>query len=421
MRRLALTAGQDKAARAEAGALLRRSIEQLGLRAEGAAEQLHLRRSALRAQRLRVEGLPEGSAEAGEERRASEAMQEEIDTLETALERLLNLQRLLQRSLDDLDDSAAPEPMRQRLKAALQGALTAVWQYELFSVSDTQQVGGRGVTVEYGVTVGKSIGVVALFALGWLLASRLSRSAINLLVRRLQLSPQLGKVLNRWVVSVLLLGVLIVVLKLARIPLTAFAFLGGALAIGVGFGTQNIIKNLISGAIILFERKVRVGDIVAIDGVSGTVTSVDLRATTVRGFDGIEAIVPNSHLLENRVSNWSYGSPNVRRTIVVGLRYGSDMRRASELVRACAQAHPAVLDMPAPEALFDDFGADAQTLRLHYWIRLGGAQGGAVVDSDLRHAIGEALAENGLVIAYPQRDVHLDLAGPIDVRLRGAP
>lgn len=420
LRRVALAAGPDEASRAEAGAVLRRSVDQLGLRAQAASERLDLRRAALRAQRLRVEQLPEG-AEATAERRALDAMQQEVDTREIVLERLQHLQRLLERSLRDLDGVATAGSLGQRLGSALRRASTAVWQYELFSATDVQHVDGRTVTVDYGVTVGKSIGVLGLFVLGWLVAARVSRAAIGLLVRRLQLSPQSGRVLNRWVMSLLLLGVLIVALKLARIPLTAFAFLGGALAIGVGFGTQNIIKNLISGAIILFERKVRVGDIVTIDGVSGTVTSVDLRATTVRGFDGIEAIVPNSNLLENRVSNWSYGSPTVRRAILVGLRYGSDMRRASELVRACALAHPAVLDTPVPEVLFDDFGADAQVLRLHYWLRLGGAQAGPVVDSDLRHAIGEALAAADLVIAYPQRDVHLGLTGPIDVRMLAAP
>ncbi len=420
LRRLALASGGDPAARAEATTVIRRSIDQLALRAQGAAEQLDLGRAALRAQRLRVQGLADGT-EASAERQALDALQQEVDTRELVLERLQHLQRQLQRSFEDLDGPALATPLGDRAWAAVRAAVKAVWQYELFSASDVQQVDGRSVTVDYGVTVGKSIGVVGLFALGWLVASRISRAAIGLLVRRLQLSPQLGRVLNRWFMSLLLLGVLIVVLKLARIPLTAFAFLGGALAIGVGFGTQNIIKNLISGVIILFERKVRVGDIVTIDGVSGTVTSVDLRATTVRGFDGIEAIVPNSSLLENRVSNWSYGSATVRRAIAVGLRHGSDMRAASALVQACARAHPAVLDSPAPEVLFDDFGPDAQVLRLQYWVQLGGAQAGPAVDSDLRHAIAEALAGAGLVIAHPQRDVHLGLTGPIDVHLKATP
>jgi potassium efflux system protein len=110
----------------------------------------------------------------------------------------------------------------------------------------------------------------------------------------------------------------------------------------------------------------------------------------------------------------------VRRAIDVGLRYGDDARAAAALVLACAQADPGVLPDPAPEVLFADFGADAQVLRLQYWIRLGGPRVGPQVDSDLRHAITAAFAERGFVIAFPQRDVHVDVAGPLAVRLQGA-
>jgi len=420
-RRLALAAAGDDAAADEARAVLGRSIEQLGLRAQATGERLALARTTLRADRLRADRPSDADgADLAAERRALEAMQLHVDALETVQERLSRLQQLLQRSLDDLAAHRREAPLSERAWTALRRAAAAVWQYELFSVSESTQVDGRAVTLDYGVTVGKSIGVAGLFVLGWLLARRLTHALVGLLVRHLQLSPQLGKVLTRWLLSLLVVAVLIVVLKLARIPLTAFAFLGGALAIGVGFGTQNIIKNLISGVIILFERKIRIGDIVSIDGVAGTVSSVDLRATTVRGFDGIDAIVPNSQLLENRVSNWSYGSPVVRRSVVVGLRYGSDARQAAAVVRACADADPDVLRTPAPEVLFDDFGPDAQVLRLLYWLRLSGPRPGPTVDSDLRHAISEAFAAHGLVIAYPQRDVHLDVVGPLAVRLQEA-
>jgi small-conductance mechanosensitive channel len=98
-------------------------------------------------------------------------------------------------------------------------------------------------------------------------------------------------------------ALIILLLNLARIPLSVFAFLGGTLAIGVGFGAQNIIKNFISGLIVLFERKVRVGDIVELGGVTGHVTAVDLRATTVRSFNGVEALIPNANFVENQVVN----------------------------------------------------------------------------------------------------------------------
>lgn len=422
-RRLALLAGDD-AARDEAASVLTRSVEHVRERSLAWGAQLAQSRQSLRLQRLRVEGLPEGAAEAADERRALQALQGLVDAQEAAQEALGGLERLFARSLDDLAaraPRAALQPVHERLWSALSRAAQAVWRYELFSVSDTTRIDGREVTVDYGVTVGKSVGVLVLFVIGWAAAAWFSRAGIGLLVRRAGLSEALGRVLHRWVLAILLLGVLVVVLKLARIPLTVFAFLGGALAIGVGFGTQNVIKNLISGVIILFERKVRVGDVVTLDGISGTVVSVDLRATTVRGFDGIDAVVPNSLLLENRVENWSLGQPMVRRAVVVGLAYGQDARRAARCLLDCARAHDAVLAQPAPEVLFADFGAEAQVLRLQFWVRLGVGPSGPTIDSDLRHAISEAFAALGLVIPLPQREIQLRMApaGPDACREAG--
>ena len=151
-----------------------------------------------------------------------------------------------------------------------------------------------------------------------------------------------------------------VVLKMARIPITAFAFLGGALAIGIGFGTQNIIKNLISGIIILFERKIRVGDVVNIGGMSGTVQTVDLRATTVRGFDGIDAIVPNS-VAAGKPDQQLERQQSGRAALGRGGRVptAATCGVAAQLITDCALAHESVLEPPVPEVLFEDFAATA--------------------------------------------------------------
>lgn len=404
---------------AEAVAVLRRSIEQLETWLRNSSERLTQARAALRLQRLRVDAIPKGAIELPAEQRALQAMQSVVELHERSQEAIGQVERLMRRTWDDLKvaESASTEHWPIIATQKLADAASKVWDYELFSVSDTNRIDGRSVTVEYGVTVGKSVGALLLFFVGWALAWGFSHLVMGWIVRRLGLSAALGRVMQRWVMTLLMLGVLLVVLKLARIPLTVFAFLGGALAIGIGFGTQNIIKNLISGVIILFERKIRVGDIVTIDAVSGTVTAVDLRATTVQGFDGINAIVPNSLLLENRVSNWSIGSPTVRRTLLVGLSYGQDTRRASQVLMNCLNDHNDVLTEPAPEVLFDNFGDDAQVLRLQYWVRLGGGRPGPTIDSDLRHAIAENFVAEKLVIAFPQRDVHLDLQAPLEVRL----
>jgi len=227
------------------------------------------------------------------------------------------------------------------------------------------------------------------------------------------------RTVRRWLLAITAGVLAVLTLNVARIPLHVFAFMGGALAIGVGFGMQTIIKNLISGMIVLAERRIQIGDIVDVDGINGTVTTVDLRSTTVRSFDGLETMVPNSTLLENKVTNWTMSDRHVRRVVRVGVAYGTRMREAADLLEACARRHGNVLGDPAPYVLFEDFGDNAQMLALHFWVELGPRVSAALVASDLRFMIEKQFAENGIVIAYPQRDVHLDTAQPLRIEVVG--
>ena len=394
--------------------------EELQSHRQRLTEEERLLRPDLRAQQSLVDSLAAGDSMRSGEEQVLDALKTQLDVQDRLRDTIDRTQVLLQRLRAELGDRERPADVGEgfeRASAWFARWIAAVWQYELFSATETTQIDGRSVTVDHGVTVGKSVGMLVVLVIGYWASGWLARLLVAGIGRSVPLSPQLGRVLTRWLNWILLLAVVLLVLRLARIPLTAFAFLGGALAIGFGFGAQNVIKNLISGVIILFERKIRVGDIVTVGGMSGTVVTVDLRATTVRGFDGIDAIVPNSTLLENQLNNWSGGSPDVRRTIAVGVAYGSDMRRAAEIILSCAHGHPDVLVQPAADVLLEDFGADSLLLRLLYWTRLDGPRGGPVVDSDLRFAIHDALAEAGIVIAFPQRDVHLDVVAPLRVEM----
>ena len=330
-----------------------------------------------------------------------------------------NFERQIGRWERDLGGGGASS-LGERLTAGWRAAtrwLSVLWHYELFSVEDSVEVDGSRVPVSYGVTVDKSVGALLLFVLGYWALARLSRVAQRVLVTRFGIEAQLAQVIRRWLVILFTLGLVVFVLNLARIPLTVFAFLGGALAIGVGFGTQTIIKNLISGIIILFERKIRVGDIVNIGETTGNVVAVDLRATTISGFDGVEALVPNSTFLENTVTNWTYSSPSIRRELRIGVAYGSDTRLAASLLAQCAREHAHVLRDPIPEVFFEDYGDSALQFVLVYWVQLGLQVGPRRVDSDLRHAIGDRFAEAGIGVPFPQRDIRLEVNGPLPVQV----
>ncbi len=414
-RRAALSSGPDAAARRAAATALDRSIAQAQAHRRAVASRIEVLESEARVRRARVDALREDAPQRAAEARAAAAVQRHLDVQARLRDTLERYATLLSRSRDDLGvDDAAPRSGRERIAAIgtrLVDAARAVWRYELFSATETVLVDGRTVTVDHGVTVGKSIGVLGLFVAGGWLAARVSRRAIGAAVASGRVGEQLGRVLHRWTMTVLLLAVMVVALKLARVPLTAFAFVGGALAIGVGFGTQNLIKNLISGVIILFERKIRVGDVVTLGGISGTVVAVDLRATTVRGFDGIDSILPNSHLLENQVSDWSHGAGRIRGTVLVPVAHGADAAAAAACVLECARAHEAVLGEPPPQVLFDDVAPAGPVFRLWYWFRLDGPRAGPLIASDLRFAIDRALRERGIAPARALHHVRIDAPG----------
>jgi len=339
-----------------------------------------------------------------------------LQRVELAGERL---SRVLARWLGDFEFFGKAGAARDwKLAAANVGAmLKKVWNFELFAVEDSTVVEGKAVTTAYGVTVGKSIGVLLLYVFAYWVCSLLSRRLARLMVTRFGVDGQLASVTRRWIMIAVSVVLIVLILNLARIPLTVFAFLGGALAIGVGFGTQTIIKNVISGIIILFERKVRVGDIIAIGGTTGYVTAVDLRASTVRSFDGVEALVPNSTFLENQVVNWTYSNSRVRREIRVGIAYGSPVRKAAEVIADCAEEHGQVLKEPAPEIFLDDFSDNAILLALVFWVEMSPNMSGRRVDSDLRFMMEKRLAAAGIPIPFPQRDVNLNVAEAVPVRV----
>jgi potassium efflux system protein len=270
------------------------------------------------------------------------------------------------------------------------------------------------------VTVGKSVGAFLIFLLGYWAIAASARGIEKRLVAR-GFDAARSRTAKRWVLALSAVVLLLLTLNLARIPFTVFAFLGGALAIGFGFGTQTLIKNLVSGMVVLMERQVRVGDIVEVENVSGTITEVNLRSSTVLGFDGVEAIVPNSVFVENKVTNWTHSDRKVRRIIKVGVAYGSPVREVAELLQDCAKRHGQVLSDPQPFVIFEDFGDNALVFALYIWVELGSGVNSMQVMSDVRFTIEKTFSEAGIVVAYPQRDIHVDATKPLRVALVAEP
>lgn len=420
--RLSALEGTDATARQEAQRHLAKAVEYLSLWASRATTEVEQVRAALRVQDQRVQAASDPQIERYE-RRAQEALL----GLDLALERqrdeiaqrLVQLGYWQQEATDALRTRSLPE-IGADLWLRLKETARSVWDYELLAIEDKVEVAGKTVTTSRGVTVGKSIGAVLLLLLGYRLLTFLTRRSEGLLMRRFQLGQEQAGTLRRWTNAFGLLALLLLTLNLAQIPLTVFAFAGGALAIGIGFGTQTLIKNLISGMIVLVERNIRVGDIIEVEGVTGTVTAVDVRSSTLRGFDGVESMIPNAMLLEQKVTNWTLTSAKLRRVVKVGVAYGSPLRDAARILARCVERHDAVLKDPAPQVLFEDFGDDACMLGAYFWIDLTPSVSAPLVMSEIRFQVEEEFAKAGIGIAFPQRDVHFDAARPLKVEVVSA-
>ena len=191
-----------------------------------------------------------------------------------------------------------------------------------------------------------------------------------------------------------------------------------ALSVGLGFGLQEIFANFVSGLIILFERPVRLGDTVTVAGTTGVVTKIRIRATTITDLNQLELIVPNKEFITSSLVNWSLSSPVTRMIVPVGIAYGADTRLAQKLLMEIASKNKSVLHSPAPSALFLGFGDNSLNFELRVFIT--DVLRRFPIKSELHLAIDDAFRDAGISIAFPQRDVHLDQIGPLEVRIADA-
>ncbi|MCX9155694.1 mechanosensitive ion channel [Niveibacterium sp. 24ML] len=350
------------------------------------------------------------------------SIRERIDIHIRALAELAQLRQLVERWVAEFDSQAADRSARAKwddVRHGIESRIDAMWSYELTTVDESLVVDGQMVPIKRGITVGKVAIALLTLVLGFWLARRLAVLIIHNVHRRLGTPLPTLQTASNWILSVVFVILVVISLAMVRIPLTVFAFLGGAIAIGLGFGMQTLLKNLMSGLMLLAERPFKLGDFVEVGGMRGTVTDIGVRASTIRNADGIETLVPNASFVEQNVTNWTYSSSKVRFAVLVGVAYGTPTRTVADMLLEIAGRHGKILKDPAPEVLFEDFAADALNFGLYFWLDLETGATGRAVCSDVRFMIDKAFGDAGISIAFPQRDVHLDSARPLEVRLIG--
>jgi potassium-dependent mechanosensitive channel len=197
---------------------------------------------------------------------------------------------------------------------------------------------------------------------------------------------------------------LILALGTLGVNATSLAVIFGALSIGIGFGLQNIFNNFISGLILLFERPIQVGDYIEVGGLWAEVKKINVRATVVQTFDNASVIIPNSELISQQVTNWSFKDKRMRRNLDVGVAYGSDIDLVQKTLLDIAQNTRGVLKYPRPDVLFIDHADSALIFRLRIWLNVDDFW---AVPSQIRCDIDRRFRELAIEIAFPQRDLHI--------------
>ena len=280
-----------------------------------------------------------------------------------------------------------------------------LWQFKIIAIDN------------HPVTVGKLIIALLVLVVGVLVVKISFRLLGSRLLSKTPLKKSTASAIEKMFSYFAYLLVLLFALRMVNIPLAAFAFLGGAIALGVGFGAQNIINNFISGFIIMTEKPITIGNLVEIDGVLGEVEDIGARCTRIRTGENIHILVPNSSFLEKNITNWTLSDNKIRTKVVTGVVYGSPVRQVEELLIKAAKENEKVLKSPEPFVVFNDFGDNALVFEVYFWTTIQRIIERRLIESSVRFRVDDLFREAGIVIAFPQRDVHLNTTQPLELRL----
>jgi small-conductance mechanosensitive channel len=255
-------------------------------------------------------------------------------------------------------------------------------------------------------------GILTLVVLVWS-ALFIARIFEHSLSRVPTLTPSAQVLLGKLVKIVLITIAVLMAIASTGIDLTALAVFGGAIGVGLGFGLQKVVSNLISGVILLLDRSIKPGDVVEVGGTYGWINKLAARYTSVITRDGREMLIPNEDMITQPVINWTYSDSKVRRALPIGVSYRSDLHRAMALILEAAAETERVLKSPPPNCLIKGFGDSAINLELRMWIE-DPQNGLANVASNVYLKIWEKFQRENIYMPFPQRDLHIVSAQAFD-------
>lgn len=241
-----------------------------------------------------------------------------------------------------------------RAIASFQDEFKDIWHYDLFQIEGT------------GISVGNICAGGIVLLIGIKISSILSRRLTNHLLPHFSGDKKSLSTYQKLLYYLFNLFFIFLALKISNVPLTAFAVVGSALAIGIGFGSQNIVSNFISGLIIMVEKPIKIGDTIEIEEVSGIIQSIGTRSTKILTAGNKFYILPNSMLLEKKLLNWTLNNPTVRTSISFLINVDTDIHEVSDVLTTLALKNPKVYRNPAPSVTIDDITLRGLKISLNF-------------------------------------------------------
>jgi len=253
-------------------------------------------------------------------------------------------------------------------------------------------------------------GVLTLSIFFWV-ATKLATYSEKKIANLSTITPSIKVLITKLLKFIIFTAVILLTMSSIGIDLTAFAVVGGAVGVGLGFGLQKVVSNFISGIIILLDKSVKPGDIIEIENVYGQIKSIGLRYISVLTLDGKEYIIPNEDLITKKVINWSYSNNLVRANVKIGVSYNSDVDQALNLLEKSVEDIERILKNPPPKIFLQEFGDSSINLEIKFWIK-DPENGIQNITSKVNKNIWQLFKENDIEIPFPQQDMHLKSVSP---------
>lgn len=257
------------------------------------------------------------------------------------------------------------------------------------------------------LSIGKIIFLLFLLVIGVFVAKFLSYKLMEKVLKKTNLNKGAKAAFENLSYYVLVFLAILMALNIAEVPLTIFTFFGGALAIGLGFGSQNILSNFISGIILQVEQPVKVGDIIEIEGTIGTIEHIGGRSTKIISSNNTHMILPNSYLLDKKLVNWTFQDNIFRSKVEIGLDYSTDIDLAEKVILETLQEIEVIKENPAPRVILNDFGAYSLNFVIYFWIPLQGTLDKNIIESNFKKALFKNLKKKNIQIPFPHQTINI--------------